>query len=141
MEDIRCSSAEIVYGAPLLVPREFIGDTPTCTLEELLSELREKIQGLITVPASQHGVRLGSLPKDLKQSQFMFVRHDAHQYPLQKPYDGPYHVITAGDKTFNAQMGYREEFVSVDRLKAAHMDFDSSAQSSPVQVAQHPLLG
>ena len=56
---------------------------------------------------------------NLKQSQFLFVRRDAHRTPFQRPYEGPFKVMQAGDKTFTTDRGGQKEFISVDRLKPA----------------------
>ena len=69
-------------------------------------------------------------------SAFVFVRQDAHHTPLQKPYVGPYKVLQAGTKTFMLDMGGKEEIISIDRFKPAHLDIDS-----PVQVAVPPPRG
>ncbi|GFO10357.1 Pol polyprotein [Plakobranchus ocellatus] len=66
----------------------------------------------------------------------VFIRHDGHRGPLQRPYDGPFQVVAPGDKTFRVMVGDREEVISVDRLKPAHVDL-----TSPVPVAQPPRRG
>ncbi|GFN88293.1 Gag-Pol polyprotein [Plakobranchus ocellatus] len=79
--------------------------------------------------------------KSLRDSKFVFIRHDGHRGPLQRPYDGPFHVVAPGDKTFRVMVGEREEIISVDRLKPAHVDLTSPAQPPrrghpPLQPAQ-----
>ncbi|GFR69965.1 Pol polyprotein [Elysia marginata] len=71
-----------------------------------------------------------------KHSKFVFIRHDGHRGPLRCPYDGPFRVVASGDKTFRIMVGSREEVVSTDRLKAAHVDL-----TGPVTVAQPPRRG
>ena len=66
----------------------------------------------------------------------MFVRRDDRQKPLQRPYTGPYKVLDKSDKTFLLDIGGRQEHVSIDRLKPAHVD-----DSEPVQVANPPRRG
>ncbi|KAK3756509.1 hypothetical protein RRG08_061569 [Elysia crispata] len=56
--------------------------------------------------------------------------------PLQRPYDGPVRVITPDDKTFLVMVGEREEAISIDRLKPAHVDLPHS-----VPVALPPRRG
>jgi hypothetical protein len=45
------------------------------------------------------------------------VQVGGQQKPLAAPYAGPYLVVSKGAKTFNIQVGQRQEIVSVDRLK------------------------
>ena len=59
----------------------------------------------------------------------MFVRVDAHKYPLQAPYKGPFKVIERHVKYFKLDIGNREDTLSIYRLKPAFMD-------EPLQDAQ-----
>ncbi len=47
----------------------------------------------------------------------MYVRRDGQRPPLAQLYEGPYAVISRGEKTYKLQMGPREIVVSIDRLK------------------------
>ena len=100
-EDLGCSSAELVYGAPLTVPGDFLanqGNQPDHHRE--LQRLRDQVRTLAPVPTSQHGNTPASVPTDLQQAKFVFIRRDVHRTPLQRPYTGPYKVIETGPKTF-----------------------------------------
>ena len=52
-------------------------------------------------------------------------RHDAHRGPFQLPYLGPYEVISKGDKSFKVRIGNREEHISIDPLKPAHLNSEN----------------
>ncbi|GFR82532.1 Pol polyprotein [Elysia marginata] len=134
-EDLGTSAAELVYGTPLSVPGEFIDPTPkplhACTPNDPFSTC---VRNLSPLPTSHHGLpSSSSVPQALRDAQFVFVRHDGHRGPLRRPYDGPFRVVASGDKTFRIMIGSREEVVSTDRLKAAHVDL-----TGPVTVAQPP---
>ena len=130
-EDLATSSAELVYGAPLTVPGDFIA-TPTCSQQPatFLPALRDNVRSFTPVPTSQHGLPTASVPPGLCNSPYVFVRRDNHRSPLQCPYEGPFKVIRAGPKVFILDKGGRPDTVSIDRLKPAHLDMDQ-----PVQVA------
>nr|XP_039257255.1 uncharacterized protein LOC120333917 [Styela clava] len=124
-EDLTASSAELVYGAPLTVPGDFISDSkdnscPTTNLRLL----RERVGSLAPIPTSHHGPFRARTPAALNQAKFVFIRRDAHRSPLQRPYEGPFEVLQHGNKTFKVQIGNRSETISVDRLKLAHLDLD-----------------
>ena len=130
-EDLSCSSAEMVYGAPLTVPGEFIPGHSTHADNNLqLKHLRNQARSLCPIPTSQHGTVPATIPHDLHHAKFVFIRRDAHRTPLQRPYEGPFKVIEIGPKTFLVDIGGKTETVSVDRLKPAHLDLEH-----PVQVA------
>ena len=136
-DDLDTSSAELVYGEPLTVPGDFVSSrTVPWSPQEQLKTLRSQVYHKAPVPTSTHGTPRSNIPKELLSAKFVFIRHDAHRTPLQRPYDGPFQVIAAGEKTFRVQIGNREELISIDRLKPAHLDPDN-----PPLLAQPPPRG
>ena len=137
-DDLGASSAEMVYGAPLAVPGDFILPPPAVDPAGHLWQLRDRVGALAPVPTALHGQlhRQSSVPASLATTPFVFVRRDGNKKPLQTPYTGPYRVLARRDKTFTIDYGGREETVSIDRLKPAHVD-----PEAPVQVAQPPRRG
>ena len=79
-----------------------------------LQQLRDQVRMQAPMPTSIYQPP----SHNLKQSQFLFVRRDAHRTPFQRPYEGPFKVMQAGDKNFTTDRG-QKEFISVDRLKPA----------------------
>ena len=128
-EDLDTSSAELVYGEPLTVPGEFVN--PNSRLHSSNNLFHSLAERFAPIPTSHHGLSTQSIPPSVKNARFVFVRRDCHRGPLQRPYDGPYRVITPGPKTFRVMIGRREEVISIDRLKLAHVDL-----TKPVLVAQ-----
>lgn len=125
--DLHASSAELVYGAPLTVPGDFVSPQSNLSVETEahLRRLRETVRALAPVPMSRHGTRRTHMPPALKDSKFVFIRRDGYKTPLTPPYEGPFEVLEHGEKVFKVNMGTREVLVSVDRLKPAHGDFDA----------------
>ena len=120
-EDLGCSSAEMVYGTPLTVPGDFIPNHSISDNNLQLQRLHDQVRSLVLVPTSQHGAVPTSVPRNLQQAKFVFIRRDAHRTPLQRPYEGPFKVIKPGSKTFQIDIGGKTETLSVDRLKPAHL--------------------
>merc|ERR1712020_624705 len=135
-EDLNASPADLVYGAPLTVPGDFIQETPQAPVNEHLRQLREKVSDLRPIPASAHGQTKSNVPDSLSKAKFVFVRKDSNKSPLQTPYDGPYEVLRRAEKYFTIRMGNKEDRITVDRLKTAYVD-----DSMPVTVAQPPRRG
>ena len=131
-EDLNTSSAELVYGAPLTVPGDFVAAPKTfMSTAQWLGKQRETVKALVPVPTSAHGATATAVPTGIRDAKFVFLRRDAHRTPLQRPYEGPFKVVQTGEKTFKLAIGDRIETVSIDRLKPAHLDADQ-----PVLVAQ-----
>ena len=61
------------------------------------------------------------IPRSLKDSSMVLVRHDGVRRPLQPPYDGPYPVLESGDKVFKILKNGLPYTVSVDRLKPCNL--------------------
>ena len=79
------------------------------------------------------------MPPSLWTAEYVFIRHDAHRGPFRPPYDGPFHVLEAAHTTYKAflvDIGGRPDYISIDRLKPAHLDLDQ-----PVGLAQPPRQG
>lgn len=119
-EDLHASSAELVYGATLTLPGEFMGSRGnTPTHQDHLLHMRKTMQQLSPVAPVWHGNRPTRLDQKLKTAKFVFVRRDSLRHPLQPPYDGPFEVITRADKFFTILRGTSKDSVSIDRLKPA----------------------
>ena len=94
-EDLGCSSAELVYGAPLTVPGDFIPNSTSAksSIGSHLRHLREQVRTLAPIPTSRHGVSPTNVPQCLQKTKFVFIRRDAIHTSLQRPYQGPFKVI------------------------------------------------
>ena len=136
-EDLECSSAEMVYGAPLTVPGDFLPrGQDTDDVAQFLPRLRETVRKLAPLPPVPHGTRPSSVPTALADSRFVFVRRDSHRPPLTPPYEGPYKVLVHGDKSFVLDYGNRQDSVSIDRLKPAFVD-----PMTPIEAAKRAPRG
>lgn len=136
-DDLGTCAAELVYGETISVPADFLATPERHTAyDELLSHLRQTAGSLRPVATSSHGNTSSRITADLARAKFVFVRRGAHGHPLTRPYDGPYEVISPGEKVFRLKMGTHEELVSADRLKPAYVETDQ-----PFVVAQPPKRG
>ena len=72
-------------------------------------------------------------PQALRHSEYVYLRRDAAKPSLSPPYEGPFKVLERRDKTFIIVMGEKQETVSLDRLKPAHIDPDQPIPTPPVR--------
>ena len=118
------SSAEMVYGQPLVVPGEFFPYDSTADQSHAES-LRRIVRDLAPCrPSKQHQHTTTYVPAELKSSDYVFIREVAHKPPLSNPYRGPYRVLARTDKSYRVQLDNREDWISIDRLKPAYLDVD-----------------
>lgn len=120
--DPGCSPAELVYGSSLRIPGEFFQPHDTRTNEPdvpFLRQLQQTMRSIQPPPPRFHRQQNTYVPNNLASTEYVYVRKDSHKHPLQRPYEGPYRVVTKSDKYFILDVKGRSETVSIDRLKAA----------------------
>ena len=143
-EDIQCTAAELVYGTSLRLPGEFFDSTHDDTTNDpaaYVSQLKSAMQRLKATPVRPHPRRKVHISKALATCTHVFVRRDAIRKPLQPPYDGPYKVLQRTEKYFVVEVKGKQDSISLDQLKPAHLDMEDntdSVSSSPVTFTRLP---
>ena len=90
-EDLKASSAELVYGEPWTVPGSFVAPHT--------APWSPSFSTRPPVPTASHGRGSFAIPEALTSAKFVFIRDDSHRSPLQWPYDRPFEVMAPGHKT------------------------------------------
>ncbi|KAK3770375.1 hypothetical protein RRG08_036126 [Elysia crispata] len=108
-EDLGYSSAELVYSEPLTIPGELVPPKSAKPMDDLLLNFRLNIPLYAPHTASHHTSARTYLSPSLLAAKHVYVRRDGTKGPLQRPYSGPYTVLTPGDKTFLIDIGGRAE--------------------------------
>ena len=129
-EDSATSSAELVFGAALTLPGQFLASEERPP-EEFTKQIRSSTP-LLTRPLS-YAEAAAAVPAKLLEAAFVYIRRGGVVPPLSPLYHGPYRVLEAGEKFFTIEVGGREDKVSVDRLKP-HL-------GGPVTPASPPARG
>ena len=86
-------------------------------MDDLLLNFRLNIPLYAPRLASHHTSARPYLSPSLLATKHVYVRGDGTKGPLQRPYLGPYAVLTPGDKTFLIDIGGSAERISVYRIK------------------------
>ena len=127
------SSAELVFGAQLAVPGDFISASEPAAAE-FLDSLRLALEPPPpTAPLTYAQVAARPHP-GLATAEFVYIRRGGAGPPLAPPYAGPYKVLSREPKFFLIEVGKRQEIVSIDRLKP-HLG------PTPVTAATPPSRG
>jgi hypothetical protein len=93
------SAAEVVYGAPLVVPGQLVRPPEP--------------EGQAQIPPTTPEPELSPPPA---VSDFVFVKRPG-KTPLGPLFDGPFRVTARRDKMVKIQFGSYEDWVSTDRVK------------------------
>ncbi len=139
--DFNSTTAEMVYGTTLRLPGEFFTPSPTTSLPDpsnFITQLKNQFRNLKSVPPRSRELNTYS-PPSLSKTTHVFMRHVGLRKPLQTPYDGPYSVVKRTNKYFTVSINGRNDTVSIDRIKPAHLDSDDSPSPTeqPSQYQTH----
>ena len=99
-EELQSTAAEFVYGEPLRVPGDFL--VPAAQRLEastFIEQLRRHMDQLRPTSAARHDSTDTFIRKDLKDSNYVFLRQDYIRRALEPPYTGPHKVIARTDKS------------------------------------------
>lgn len=137
-EDLKCSSAELVYGEPLRLPGEFLVPTSIQPnrVEDFVVQLQAHMAKLRPVPAARHARPTSFVFKDLENTSHVLLRDDTVRRPLQPPYTGPYRVLSRNNKLITIDITGRQSTVSIDRVKPAYLAPDPENTSHLVTTAE-----
>ena len=132
--DPGCSPAELVYGTTIRLPGEFLQASESFTMEPdtaFVKQLQRTMQAIQPSAPQYHGNGRSYMPSNLSSTGYVCVRHDGYRHPLQRPYNGPFKIISTSDKHFTVDIKGRAETITVDRLKAAHVTPTTAVTTTP----------
>lgn len=120
-EDMGCTSAELLYGQPLVLPGEMFVSSPTeVSPDTYVTQLREYFRQLRPTETRKNTITT-YVPEDLLTSKFVFVRVDRVRKGLEPPYEGPYRVIRHLRKQIIIERNGKNDTISIDRVKPAYL--------------------
>ncbi|KMQ84458.1 gag-pol protein [Lasius niger] len=123
-EDIKASAAELVLGTTLRIPGEYFASEETIGYPQVFVEkFREYMKSIRPVPTAHHTRTKPFIHRDLDDSTHVFVRVDKSRSPLDKPYEGPFPVITKiNQSVFRINIKGTAQNINIDRLKPAFLE-------------------
>jgi hypothetical protein len=131
-EDSGISAAELVYGAPLALPSQFL-----TAAEPPPSIFVNQLQSHLPCVADRSSSSLDtsvSSPSSLQAAAFVYVKSPPLSPGLAPAYRGPYHVRVPGQKYLVIEISGRPQAVSVDNIKP-HLG------TAPISPAPGPRRG
>jgi hypothetical protein len=122
-EDTGLSPAEAVFGAPIVLPNEFL-QNEEISVDSIIKNFSNTLDVLaVSLPRHNSSAQLPSklpseLPAELLSIPLIWVCHGGMVPPLQPLYDGPYAVVRCGPRSFTIRVGSRDEVIAISLLKA-----------------------
>ncbi len=126
------SAAELVYGAPLALPGQFLTAAeppPSGFVQQLRSHIPCEADGPDRAQAAPQ-----PRAATLQSAAFVYVKSPPASTGLIPAYRGPYSVGVPGRKYFVIEIGGRPQAVSIDNIKP-HLG------PSPISAAPGPRRG
>ena len=113
------SIGEAAFGVNLTLPAAAWSSQVPQEIGHHLRQLREASDLFKT---DYHGRSVTPyIPPSLKSCPYVFERVDAVKKPLERPYRGPFQVLSRDDKTVTIKKAGKEVVVSLDRVKPARL--------------------
>ena len=114
-----CINGSLVSEFPMIsLLREVLSLPPDTTF---VKNLQTTMRAVRPTAPEYNGNQKSYVPSNLCSTGYVYIRHDSHRHPLQRPYDGPYRIIDCRDKYYTLDINGKNEKVSIDRLKVAHV--------------------
>ncbi len=132
-KDIHCTSAEFF---------DHSNDDTTADPSAYVVNLKSTMQQLKSARVRNHPQRKVHFSNALATCTHVFVRRDGIRkplQPLQPPYDGPCKVLERKDKYFVVYVKGKRDTISLDRLKPAHLDADTTNVGSETPSPTFPI--
>lgn len=131
-EDAGCSPSEMLYGTSLRLPGDLLCpdfSNPPSTPSSFASALGETMSNMKPI-SGNHKKSDSKIQKSLNNATHVFIRVDAVRKPLQKPYIGPFKILSKTDKNCTVLKKGKPEVISIDRVKTAHVETDFDGPES-----------
>ena len=116
--------AELTYGTTLRVPGEFFDTSKTVAkvTPEYVESLKQIMSQIKATQTQHHNKAQPYAQPQLQSCTHVWLRVDSVRPSLTPPYDGPFKIVRKKLKTFVISVRGRNVEVSIDRVKAAHID-------------------
>ena len=119
--DLQGSPDQLVFGTSLRVPGCHFDPAPPDDPEVVLRRIHETFRNLAHQAPVYHGTPPQQDLPNLERCTHVFVRHET-KVGLQRPYKGPFQIISRGPTSFILDLDGKEDSVAKDRLMPAYLE-------------------
>ena len=121
--DLKCSSAELVYGQTLRLPGDLCFDTPqpaSAPFDDVLTSMRQFANSCKPISTRVCQSNRVHLPDSLSSCSHVYIKVDPIKPNLTPSYDGPFLVMSRTDSTFNVLRHNQLYSVAINNVKPAY---------------------
>ena len=129
--DLKCSSAELVFGQTLRLPGDLCFNTPLPRIafpDDFVLSMRKFANECKPTDTRVEQSNPTHLPKELETCTHVYVRNDPIKQNLTPTYDGPFPVHSRTNKTFKIFRKGNLFSVAVNNVKPAFTLHDATSQ-------------
>lgn len=125
-EDLKDSSAEMLFGTTLRIPGNFFTTEDGATEpSKFMQQHKKMMRSMQPVQTTHHIKSKTYVHKELNKCSHVFIRQDHVIPPLTPPYTGPHKIIKRlDDRRYIMVIENEEKTISFDRLKPAFLPED-----------------
>lgn len=137
-EDLKLSSAELVYAAKLRLPADI---TLTDTSDDnsnptsFAKLIRSRIDSILPTPSRPTSAE-STIPKALKDCDHVLVTDNTVRTPLQRPKQGPYSILKRNRHTFTIATENGPKDVNIQHITPAKVDKRTVTFNLPKKVGR-----
>ena len=120
-EEIQASPSEMMYGCAIKLPIDLLvyQEKSNVRQDSYVDNLKRSMR-LVAPPKTRIPDQKGYIDPKLPLSTHVFVKVE-NKKGLMPNYKGPFKVLSRSDKFYTIQLEDRQDTVSIDRLKTAHL--------------------
>ena len=118
------NSAQLTLGTTLRLPGQFFSPPDSEAPQnhtEYARNLESALSSVRAPPPVWHRNQRFYVDPCLYSAKYCFIRNDGKKSLFELPYKGPYKIISRNDNFFTHDLRDRDDNVSIDRLKSAHI--------------------
>jgi cleavage and polyadenylation specificity factor subunit 1 len=114
----------MTYGTSLALPADLVTNTADEMPDPIgfAATLKDRMAKVRTATSRSTDHREQYIPTDLPTCKYVLVRTDSHRQPLQRPYTGPYEVLSRKRYTYLIKTNNGHKNIAIHRLKPARLD-------------------
>lgn len=130
-EDLKCSSAELVFGQSIRLPGVFFMEShDNLNVDATIKNLHHYFDNVKPTKLRDYSKQKTFVNSDINDCEYVFVRIDKIKPGLTPFYEGPYQVIKRANNVFHILKHGKEIVINIERIKPAYVLSEDNSVSN-----------